>query len=928
MHTHKHKPRLNARLCPEKFEICVPRASRLLVDDWRESGPWLEYVSTLDPDYELPPEYDDPEPPVCWTCDCKLGWKLSGKLAVAHACQVHDKIHRQLLGFEQVSAVDVGFAIQERQTKFGNFLAIRIHVNRKLPPEQLVQAGLNSFTGAQAAFTDSELVELGVLPSRGRTIGRTPRRCNHPNSECPHPDRWRKLIELLKRTSEGREELLRDSSRYPISGVRPVDLSIFCPPEEDEPNAEAPSDGRCRQNKPCREVEPRSLDDIRLCICGVPIDIVNARYNPSVFHPGGDATSGVFVEPSQRSNQLGNDELLHIGQGRTNPLVGGISVGSVTGQAGTLGVVVWDRTDGTPCILSNWHVLAGTARAQVDQPTYQPALFDGGTEDDMVARLKRWHLGEEGDAAIAELTGDRYHASGEILGLWHPVSGSIAPRLNLRIRKWGRTTGFTQGFVDGIHLATNIDYGGGVVRYFKNQFHIAPLHAGDDVSQVGDSGSLVVTSFRPIDMQDHLVTLCEWLRQACENQDDLCRNIVNGLAKLREDCPRCCKPVCELLDGLDLTNCGESLPGDTQAVLACCKEMNLDLLRDCIEQAGKDLKKECLEVGRLFTFCACLERELEELHEKCCRCRLSLSEVIEEIGAIISCCNGSPPDEVEEIIRICCVSPPDWIRELLGLPPADQEAGVRGAGDDPEEPPNGCSLIELLLVWVRETCSSLEKCIAYCRRVDQTFEEWQERCSMIQDGRDLCQTLHSDCQDPKCENPRALVKCIKKKLKATLASKYDGLAECSPPYGPEEIRCILNAVVDAKTHNPEIFLKEIKGTARRYYRRKKVEADQNANRVYYAVGLIFAGDTPGSPFGEFAVASNIESLADQLRFSLRPVFEPRSSFRELRVRPPGTAQPRRALRSQRGLTPGVQRADLRAGGPQPDVEPDQGDPDG
>ena len=76
----------------------------------------------------------------------------------------------------------------------------------------------------------------------------------------------------------------------------------------------------------------------------------------------------------------------------------------------------------------------------------------------------------------------------------HPISGYAPPELNLEVRKWGRTTGFTEGFIDGIYLATNIDYGDGFIRHFENQFHIAPLHAGGEISRVGDSGALVLTA--------------------------------------------------------------------------------------------------------------------------------------------------------------------------------------------------------------------------------------------------------------------------------------------------------------------------------------------------------------------------------------------------------------------------------------------------
>ena len=106
------------------------------------------------------------------------------------------------------------------------------------------------------------------------------------------------------------------------------------------------------------------------------------------------------------------------------------------------------------------------------------------------------------------------------------------------------------------------------------------------------------------------------------------------------------------------------------------------------------------------------------------------------------------------------------------------------------------------------------------------------------------------------------------------------------------------------------------------------EENRNTNRAYYAVGMLFAGDTPGSPFGEFAVASDIEELSKELRFSLRPVFEPRSSFRELRVRPDSEPSGVRAFRSRRGFVPGGAPGDPRSdGGPQPDPLTTQPDPD-
>ncbi len=561
--------RLNEGLCPEQFKICVPKASTLLRKPWGDEKRWKHHVRHLKHAYDLT---GDVEIEDCWTCDGKPGWRLRGEYAVAHAREVHEQIHRQVLGLEQVSAIDVGFAIWERRNRFGDFLAIRVHVNRKQPPEQLAKQGLASFTqpsflvnhqrglgadggavasggpvspidgsstirgggvgefGARAARggkfrTANPLANrLGIkrrvtgdsalriseseedAPSEsspqndeskhcGSTVGNpapgTEGRCESEEGEvvdcclpCPDPqrgldsvaDRKAHIGRLFADDFRQNPRLWQTLSRYPIGGVRIEDFSAFCP-------------------LPIEETE--RIEQVRVCIGGVPIDIINAQYRPAVAHPGGDAQRGVFVDKAKRNEELTPEESLFVGRGRVSPLVGGVSIGSVTDQAGTLGTIVWDQTDGTPCILGNWHVLAGSPSARVGQPIYQPAIFDGGSEDDVVAQLKRWHLGSRGDAALAELNHNRAYAAGQILGLWAPVSGYLAPKLNMEVRKSGRTTGFTEGFVDGIALATNIDYGNGAIRFFRDQFHIAPLEPGLDVSQTGDSGSIVVTSFEP-----------------------------------------------------------------------------------------------------------------------------------------------------------------------------------------------------------------------------------------------------------------------------------------------------------------------------------------------------------------------------------------------------------------------------------------------
>lgn len=219
---------------------------------------------------------------------------------------------------------------------------------------------------------------------------------------------------------------------------------------------------------------------------GIPVDIVEARYFPSNL----EIQTG-RPQPNDHSIRH-RGELQMLVRRPVNPLAGGLSIGRNGGPAGTLGAVVWDRTDGSACLLGNWHVLAG-ARAVVGQPCFQPAISDGGEPGECtVGTLKRWIFDCDGDAALSQIIPGRYYSPGEILGLDHPVFDCIEPQLGMKVRKSGRSTGFTRGFIDGIDLTTNIDYGSGVVRYFENQIHIAPRCLGKEVSARGDSGAIWV----------------------------------------------------------------------------------------------------------------------------------------------------------------------------------------------------------------------------------------------------------------------------------------------------------------------------------------------------------------------------------------------------------------------------------------------------
>jgi hypothetical protein len=187
-------------------------------------------------------------------------------------------------------------------------------------------------------------------------------------------------------------------------------------------------------------------------------------------------------------------------QRRHRPVPGGVSVGldfhAVNFQfAGTLGVVVSDRTDpGRVYALSNNHVLADENRVQAGAGVVQPGTLDGGTNADRVARLTRYipirfnNQRNWMDAAVAEF--DRPAGTDRsILGIG-PPSGAGKPSLGLLVRKSGRTTGLTEGIVRVVNFDVfNVEYDQGMVRV--DDVIVIEGTAGS-FSRPGDSGSAIV----------------------------------------------------------------------------------------------------------------------------------------------------------------------------------------------------------------------------------------------------------------------------------------------------------------------------------------------------------------------------------------------------------------------------------------------------
>lgn len=229
-----------------------------------------------------------------------------------------------------------------------------------------------------------------------------------------------------------------------------------------------------------------------------------------------------------------NTDVIEVGvirahQSRTDrwrPIPAGVSIGHYKITAGTFGCMVRDQASNGRLIISNNHVLANSNDAELGDPILQPGPADGGgVDDDVVARLERFApisfneepptcgiamgvasfinqlaalLGSQHrlipirqdpqainqvDAAVAKPVGG-VEISDEILDIG--VIGGVTPaKLGMRVRKSGRSTGFTTGVITVMEATVDVNYGDRAAR-FDSQL------ISTSMSAPGDSGSLLV----------------------------------------------------------------------------------------------------------------------------------------------------------------------------------------------------------------------------------------------------------------------------------------------------------------------------------------------------------------------------------------------------------------------------------------------------
>jgi hypothetical protein len=176
-----------------------------------------------------------------------------------------------------------------------------------------------------------------------------------------------------------------------------------------------------------------------------------------------------------------------------NPVKPGVSIANRRKGRGTLGLLVDHRTKGR-CILSCAHILvdAGSAPHWVVQPAT-------GGSNRRIANVHTSILDEDGDAAIAILTGSRPTNPAQ-LGTDVVIRTVRMPSIGEIVTKSGVTTGVTCGRVDGCGrhlLPLNEDDllppPGKLREAGMDGFRIVPVKVGNpknnEISGPGDSGS-------------------------------------------------------------------------------------------------------------------------------------------------------------------------------------------------------------------------------------------------------------------------------------------------------------------------------------------------------------------------------------------------------------------------------------------------------
>lgn len=180
--------------------------------------------------------------------------------------------------------------------------------------------------------------------------------------------------------------------------------------------------------------------------------------------------------------------------GTYRPVPIGVSVGNDNECAsGTIGCVVVKNS--VRYILSNNHVLARQNAAKIGEKIDQPGRYDTRCRaSGQVATLSDFQpisftSNNTMDAAIAAYVAGIANTCSTPSGYYgFPGTTVVAPSVNLKVMKVGRTSSRTTGTISAINVTIRVGYSGGTAT-FVGQFQTTK-----GFSKSGDSGSLIVTN--------------------------------------------------------------------------------------------------------------------------------------------------------------------------------------------------------------------------------------------------------------------------------------------------------------------------------------------------------------------------------------------------------------------------------------------------
>jgi hypothetical protein len=185
-------------------------------------------------------------------------------------------------------------------------------------------------------------------------------------------------------------------------------------------------------------------------------------------------------------------------QWHPRPVPIGISAGHIDVSAGTIACRVSDGCH--KYALSNAHVFADENSGAVGDNVLQPGPVDGGVNpDDVIGTLydsvpidMSTSANNRVDAAIIATDASRVGTATRTPGYGSPRSATAVAKMNMNVKKYGRTTWETYAPIKILNLTVEVGYSGGAAARFTGQIAIRSPDPSNPFSKYGDSGALIV----------------------------------------------------------------------------------------------------------------------------------------------------------------------------------------------------------------------------------------------------------------------------------------------------------------------------------------------------------------------------------------------------------------------------------------------------